>query len=141
MNRPSLRRVTNQQGFSLILVLIVLLVLGGLALASVRLQSLDQRIQAFEVLSLRAFYAAETGAQAYGSQLFPVSGSASLSCAAVLPGYSFSSPGLTDCRGQIENCRLFEVAGSRYLRFESVGQCGAGLERASRRIKIMVQQL
>lgn len=131
----------SMQGFSLVLVLLLLLVVGGLAMATLRLQSLDERSQAFEVLSLRAFYAAESTAQAYGSQLFPATANPTLDCAASLPSWNFSAQGLTDCQGRIENCQLLVVAGQRYLRFESVGACGSGLEQASRRIKIMVQQL
>ncbi len=131
----------QQHGFSLILVLVVLLVLGGLGMAMTRLLSADERSVSLEVLSLRAFYGAESAAQAYAASLFPVAGGSSLSCSASLPSYSFSVAGLVDCQGRIENCQLLEVSPERYLRFEAVGNCGSGQERATRRLRIMVQQL
>ena len=84
---------------------------------------------------MRAFYAAESGAQIALNRVFV--GAQTCSNALVDIDYDSSgvSPGLDQC-DTVLNCRLDTVAGINYYTFTSTATCGVGFEQAQRSIEV-----
>ncbi|MDF0535236.1 MSHA biogenesis protein MshP [Shewanella sp. A32] len=93
------QRYSRQQGSALVIAIFVIVVMSILAAALLRIGSnADEGIN-IEVWSLRAFNAANSGADAALAKLFPVTGTSS-GCAAV--GASWAPPDVTGFHG----CRV-----------------------------------
>ncbi|MCO7226302.1 hypothetical protein [Pleionea sp. CnH1-48] len=134
---PKSSRLIQQQGFSMLTVLFILVLLGVLAVAMVRLNQSSNVSVAQEVLSIRAFFAAESGAQSAASEIFPISGAGSCSNRTI----NFTTAGLTGCRAQL-TCSSFTVDSEVYYRITSVGSCAIGTEyEASRTLQTLLKEI
>jgi MSHA biogenesis protein MshP len=92
-----------------------------------------------QILSQRAFYAAESGAQAAVTEALYGSG-----CASVPSSLSFTQAGLNTCSANLSCSEVqADINGSPALEsvytLVSVGQCGAGAEASQRVVEVRVR--
>ncbi len=128
--------VKKVKGFSLIAALFVIVILGLLAAALYRMTQTANVGVAQEVLSIRAFLAAESGAQTAAMEAFPLGGAGVCNSRTI----NFSSNGLVNCSVNI-TCSAFASAGETYYQIESQGQCSTGDLQASRTLEVMLRPL
>lgn len=133
----------RQAGFSMPIAVFVLVIMALLAAAIVQISSRNNLSSAQEVLSTRAFYAAESGASWAMSQLFFNSaGSATkafsdTTCASPVNGQTlnFTVPGLAGCSAVLA-CTAETIDAIGYYRVTSTGACGAGQVQATRVVQV-----
>ncbi len=129
------RNLKRQQGVGLPAALFVIVILAMVVLAMVDLQISSGRSLGFQVLSTRAFYAAETGVQ-LGAHRIIVGGG---DCSAVTGTQSLDgAEGLSGCQVTLA-CSRVSVAGEDYFRLTGTGNCGTGVEAASRVVEVQVR--
>ncbi len=129
----------TQRGMSLIMVLFILVVASLLAVAMAQLNRGGSNAVGIEIQSVRALFAAESGAQLAAMKIFPISG-ATPACPASSFSQTFSAGALSGCAASMtcasasaENRTVFTVA--------STGTCGSGDSYARRRITIGLRSL
>lgn len=132
-----------QAGFSLPVAIFVLVVLSLLGAAMTRMLATGAQSVGFEVLSARAFYAAESGAQWGMNTLFPPIGPPAGTCFAQ-QNLSFGASGLNGCNAQVTCAGPVVVANaggatSTQFRISSRGTCGSGTDTATRVIEVGAQ--
>lgn len=128
----------KQQGISLAFLLFAIIVISLLAGALMRLNSQSAVAVAQQVMSTRAFFAAESGANLQALNIFPVSGAAG-SCANQT--YSFTNQGLSGCQAST-TCSEILVDSIRYYQVVSQGQCNIGNPlQATRTLEIRLKQV
>jgi MSHA biogenesis protein MshP len=129
----------RQRGAGLPIALFVITVLALLVTTMSQLQQTSGELTGLQVQQTRAFYAAETGAQASLNLLLPPDGSAGQLCA-TSPFYqrTFSQPGLQGCSATV-SCTSAMVDGAGYYTLRSEGVCGAGPDEAKRLIEVRAQ--
>ena len=110
----------TQRGFSLPVVVGVIVLAAVLGTAMVSLVSTGQQSIALEVVSTRAFYAAESGAQYGMHRLFPPDGGPP-SCAAA--NLAFNTNGLSGCSATISCASTGPVNGNMFYTITSSGRC------------------
>ena len=116
-----------------------LFVITILALITVALTDLEQSSGvsfSLDVNSMRAFYAAESGAQVAMNRIFPPDTGGG-SC--VSPTVTFTAKGLNGCRASIA-CSVVTVDSISYYTLRSTGACGSGLDLAERLIEVRARQ-
>jgi MSHA biogenesis protein MshP len=123
-------------GFSLVAALFIIVVLGILAAALFRMTQTSNIAVAQEVLSIRAFFAAESGAHAAAMRIFPLAGASSCSAQTI----NFTAAGLVGCSANV-NCTSFVAEGITYYRVASEGQCGSGDLQTSRTVEVMLKDI
>lgn len=131
IRRPAPGR--RERGFSLPVIIFILVVLALLGTALTRLAATGSQSVAFETLSTRAFYAAESGAQWGMAQLFPLNNGAA-NCAPNTT-LNFNPTGLNGCSATVL-CTLQTAGGKTFYRVRSQGTCGTGADAATRRIEV-----
>ncbi len=137
---PETSPIGRQRGFLLPLALFMMLVLGLLALGLWRVSAQTNIGAVQELISVQAFYAAESGAQEGMSLLFYPDASSRATvdgqCAAInlLRGYD-NIPGLNNCSAQI-SCARQEMNETSFYTITSHGQCQAGSLQAQRTIEV-----
>ncbi len=124
----------RQKGIGLPAALFVIVVVGFLVVAIHQLLDVGSASVDRRVLSVRAFYAAESGGQLAVTRLFPPSGSAA-SCNSSLINQSFSAAGLNGCSASVE-CQSVAVDGRTIYTLLSTGRCQSGAEQAVRQVEI-----
>lgn len=130
--------VPGQRGFSLVLMLFLIVVVGLLLAAMSRINSSADASIAQEVLSTRALQAAESGIQAMGARLFPLNAPAA-ACPASLPlVLNFTTPGLNSCSVSV-NCTSRVVLGQTRYAVEATGNCTVGNQSARRKLQVGMQ--
>lgn len=132
-----------QAGFSLPVAIFVLVLLSLLGAAMTRMLATGAQSLGFEVLSTRAFYAAESGAQWGMNTLFPPMGPPAATCFAQ-QNLSFSTSGLNGCSAQVTCAGPVVVANaggatSTQFRISSRGACGSGTDMATRVLEVGAQ--
>lgn len=137
MLRDSLRSGAHQRGATLPVVILVLVLLAVLGTAMVQLNATGQRSVALEVISTRAFYAAESGAQFALGRILPRDGTPAACGSWPL---SFDPPGLRGCSAQVNCTGPRTRQGNNYYTIVSQGQCGTGESRARRTIEVGVRE-
>lgn len=125
--------VTREAGFSLPIIIFILVVLALLGTALTRLAATASQSVAFETLSTRAFYAAESGAQWGMTQLFPLNNGAA-NCAPSTT-LNFNPTGLSGCSATVL-CALQTADGKAFYKVRSQGTCGTGADTATRTIEV-----
>lgn len=128
-----------QRGVSLILVLFLLVVVSLLVAAIAQLNRGGSNAVSMEIQSTRALFAAESGAQIAALQLFPING-ATPGCGAVTTPRAFTAGALNTCSANL-TCTTATAAGRTVYTVTSEGICGAGNDRARRRITIGLRSL
>jgi MSHA biogenesis protein MshP len=126
-----------QQGFSLPVAIFILVVMALVAVAAVSIMQTGQSGVSNDVMSTRAFYAAESGAQQALQQLFPLSGGAAACNASV--NQSYSTDGLNNC-SSTTTCSSQLVNGKNYYILNSTGICASGDIQAVRQVEVMAAQ-
>ena len=125
----------RQAGAGLPVALFVVTVLSLIVLAMAQQQESTGNALNFQVLSQRAYLAAESGVQLGVGSVLPAPSSANqpLDCAGALDQtVPFSGAGLTDCKAVI-SCEHNAV--SSVVTVTAVGQCGVGQSQAERTIQ------
>ncbi len=126
----------RQTGIGLPAALFVIVVLALVAVAITELERSSAESFSFNVLSQRAFYAAESGAQIGLNRLFPPGGAAS-DCNNSYFGVTqtFSQAGLQGCSVNVA-CRADTVGTETVYTLTATGQCGAGADSAIRIVEV-----
>jgi len=134
MNSPQLT-INRQKGIGLpaTVFIIVILALIVVAMSDLTEQSNAGSVQDYQ--SMRAFYAAESGAQVALNRVF-VGGE---TCNNALADIDFDSggdnPGLNNCIAELA-CSSDTVLAVDYMTFTSTATCGTGYEQSTRSIEV-----
>lgn len=134
---PELRNITytKQQGIGLPVALFVITVLALIVVALTDLEESSGISFSLDINSMRAFYAAESGAQVALAEVFPAGGSVG-TCASISPSViSFNASGLNGCQATV-GCSVATDSGISYFSLQSTGSCGSGADRAERVIVV-----
>ena len=128
----------KQAGISLAFLLFAIIIVSLLGAAIIQITSQSNLSNAQQVISTRAFFAAESGAQLQALAIFPVGGGAS-SC--VAQNFSFTTTGINGCTATT-TCTPIAVGGENYYQVTSAGQCNAGQPlQATRTIEIRLKYI
>ncbi|MBL4826896.1 MAG: hypothetical protein JKY66_04150 [Spongiibacteraceae bacterium] len=125
----------TQRGASLVIAIFILVALSLLAAAMINILNTGADSVAREVLSTRALFAAESGAQWKLNAIFPPgSPTATANCNDDDPTLS----GLTFCANAYidVNCTFLPINGSNYFTITSMGLCGPTNEQAARVVEV-----
>lgn len=125
----------KQSGFGLPIAIFILVIMALIGAAAVSITQTSQDSLSNEVLSTRAFYSAESGAQYALGQLFTLDGSAA-TCSAPYASISLSSTGLAGCSATA-TCSSATIASKTYYTITSTGVCSFGSISATRQIEVM----
>lgn len=128
----------SQRGISLILVIFLLIVGSLLVVGLARLNTTLQTSVAREILSVRALFAAESGAQSAAMRIFPIN-AAPAACPANFV-LNFNGSGLDGCRAAL-SCTPVTAAGRTVYTVSSEGVCGGGNDIARRRLTVSLRTL
>jgi MSHA biogenesis protein MshP len=130
---------SRQRGFSLILVLFLLVVVSLLAVSMTRLDSGSSVAVSQEILSTRALFAAESGAQAMAMKVFPINGSST--CPGTV-NLTYTASGLSGCAATVTiACPAITAAGKTVYSVQSEGACNSGTQSARRKVQIGLRTL
>ncbi len=121
----------KQRGLGIATALFFIVVIALLLISLSNLLRSDDAAFSQEVLSLRAFLAAESGAQLGANRLIPPNGVSS--CATTT--YTFTRSGLLGCEAEVI-CVVTTVAANNYYTITSTGSCSYGQHSASREVQI-----
>lgn len=125
----------RQCGFSLAIAMFILVIMALIGAAVVSIMLNNSQSLGSAVLSTRAFFAAQSGAQSALAQLFPLDNSAA-TCSASYPAINYSTAGLSNCSVQV-SCSSQSNAGKTYYTLHSTGTCSLAGLSASREIELM----
>ena len=125
---------SRQSGVGLPLAIFIITVLALIVVGITQLQQGTAEMEIQDLQSTRAFYAAESGAQAALALLFPVSGSAT-SCTAAMYEQSFTTVGINNC-SVVVHCTSQSLGAKTYYTLRSEGSCGQGTDQARRMIEV-----
>ena len=125
----------RQEGLGLVSAIFLILVVSVLVLAIVRTVRTSAEIFTLDVVSHRAFLAAESGAQLGLNRLFPPTGSGTC----VDRVWLLDDVGLASCQASVA-CRSESVAGLSYYTLESDGRCDVGGVVAERRVLLRARE-
>ena len=125
----------KQQGIGLPATIFLIVVLSLIVVAMSDLTESSSLGFGQDLQSMRAFYAAESGAQIALNRVF-VGGQ---TCAAIGGTLDFNAvndnAGLTDCSAAL-SCTQDTVLALEYYTFQSQATCGSGFEQAQRSIEV-----
>jgi len=138
---PSL---ASQQGNMTMMALFVIVVIGMLSMALIKIVSSASNTMLHQVYGLRAHQAAQVGVQSMLQSSFPVGGSANTCNQTITSPSSFSSvPGLTNCAFQA-SCETTNIQFANvdylYYKFSSTGSCSVDTNVVSRTISVDAMQ-
>lgn len=132
------QRASKQSGAGLPLAIFIITVLALIVVTITQLQQGTAEMEIQDLQSTRAFYAAESGAQAALALLFPPDGSAGASCAIPLYENTFGVPGLNGCSVSV-SCSSDNLGATTYYTLTSRGTCGSGLDQSRRIVEVRAQ--
>lgn len=121
------------------MVIFLMVVVGLLLAALAQLNRGSAATLSQEVLSTRALFAAETGAQAVAMKVFP-RGAAVAGCPAGAQNFSFTTTGLASCSAQV-TCTTTTVGTQTRFLLDSSGSCSGGTEQGFRRIEVALRTM
>lgn len=124
----------HQAGLGLVGAVFVIVVVGLLAVAMAKMLEADKLSQSYEVLGLKAFLAAESGAQLGVNRLLAPDGVGSC----VTTTASLEATSLRFCTAEV-SCTLTTSAGQSLYTINATGSCSAGDMIASRTIEVRVE--
>jgi MSHA biogenesis protein MshP len=135
----------KQKGSALVIAIFIIVVMTLLGSALVKIISSNAETIAYEVIGIRAFQAAQTGAQRKMSELFPLKPNAGNVCDNNPVTYSFITiKGLENCEAVKVKCSNDTVApvnGISYYTITSTGQCTVAGISTSRKIEISARSM
>jgi len=121
----------QQDGLGLVGAIFVIVVVALLSVAMSRMLEADKLAQSYEILGLKAFLAAESGAQLGVNRLMPPDSVGSCSART----FSFEADSLRFCSAVVA-CTLTSANGEDFFTLSSLGQCTAGDFTASRSLEV-----
>ena len=128
----------KQKGISLAFLLFTIIIVSLLAAALMKLNSQSALSVAHQVISTRAFFAAESGANLQALAIFPVNGSAG---ACAIQTYNFTNPGLSGCTAST-TCSSRVINSINFYSVSSQGVCNNGQPlQATRVIEIRLKNI
>jgi len=128
---------TYQKGVSMAFLLFAIIIISLLAAGLMRLNSQSSVSNVQQVISARAFFAAESGANLQALRIFPVAGGAP-NCSNP-PPFNFAANGLSGCTATT-TCNATLINGVNYFTVTSIGQCNVGQPlQATRRIQVRLR--
>ncbi len=125
----------KQQGVGLVAAIFVITVMALVSAGISKLVVTSQQSYGHEILSAKAFLAAESGAQLAINAVMPPSGSGS--CVDATP--TLVAIGLAGCQVSTRCILTGPIDGISYYSIESTGQCGADADLAIRKLTLRVQ--
>jgi MSHA biogenesis protein MshP len=125
------REHSSQAGLGLVSAIFLIVVVAALVVAITGMVRSSAEVFAQEVVSYRAFLAAESGAQLGLNRLFAPAGAG----ACGNWNWDLSDFGLPSCEASVA-CRAETVAGTNYYTLESDGRCDVGNFIAERGILV-----
>ena len=128
----------TQRGFSLPVAIFIIVIMALLGAAMVSILQSGQQSAGTAVMSTRAFFAAQTGAQQALANLFPLDGSAA-SCLSPYPAFNYSNNGLAGCTAVV-SCSSSIIGSKTYYTLNSTGTCDVSSIRAVRQILIQARR-
>jgi len=124
----------HQRGLGLVGAIFLIVVVALLAVAMSRMLETDSKSYSYEILALKAFYAAESGAQLGTNRVLPPLGVSS--CADRT--FTFQDPALQACSATV-TCATVLVDAQTYYTLTSVGVCTAGDLLARRTVQVRLK--
>lgn len=124
----------NQAGLGLVGAVFVIVVVALMAVAMARMLEADKLTQSYEVLGLKAFLAAESGAQIGVNRLLAPDSVGSC----ITETENLLADSLRFCTAQI-TCGLMTSDGESFYTITSRGSCSAGDLVASRTLEVRVR--
>lgn len=135
---------SRQRGAGLIMAIFLITVMALIVTTITQLQQGTAEMESLDIQSVRAFYAAESGAQLALTQLLPADGSVGASCdgGTLYSRSPFPKEGLRDCSVTV-TCNqatvVSEGENENYYTLTSTGTCGSGLDQGRRVIEVRAQ--
>jgi MSHA biogenesis protein MshP len=124
----------KQRGFSLAIAIFIIVIMALLGAAMVSIMQSSQQSLSTAVLSTRAFFTAQSGAQQALASLFPLD-SGSPNCPATYPTMTYTASGLAGCSAVV-TCRSDIIGSKTYYTLHSTGSCGISGSNAVREIEV-----
>jgi MSHA biogenesis protein MshP len=135
-NRKAHQSFSKQRGISMAFLLFAIIIVSLLAAALIRINSQSELSVAQQVISTRAFFAAESGANLQALAVFPVGGGAG---ACSNQNYNFTNNGLNGCSASTQ-CSAILIDTSTFYQIISQGQCNSGQPlQATRTIEVRLK--
>lgn len=131
-----------EQGFSIIMAIFILVVLGLLAVAMLSIISAGSDSVAREVLSARALMAAKSGAERKLNEIFPPGAVVNPAACQTSPATSYAGfSGLVGCSNVsvVVDCTFVTVNTVSYFTVTSEGRCGPSAEPAVRIVEVQAK--
>lgn len=128
---------SRQRGAGLPFALFILVVLSFIAVAIAFLSEDSGQRFGLEINSMRAFYAAESGAQIAVHRRVPPSGSPT-ACASNMLNLSFTTSGLAGCSVSVD-CVSSSLGSQTYSTLTSTGVCGSLNDEARRIVQVRIK--
>jgi MSHA biogenesis protein MshP len=129
----------RQKGLGLPSALFLIIVMILIVAAINQLNEVNASAYGREWLSMRAFYAAESGAQISAVRALNPSQALGACDNNFISNQVLSNPGLNGCRISV-SCYSQSVEGDIYFTFTSTGTCGNGTDIANRVIQVRLLQ-
>jgi MSHA biogenesis protein MshP len=123
----------SQAGLGLVGAVFVIVVVALLSLAMSRMLEADKLTFSYEILGLKSFLAAESGAQLGVNRLIPPDATGTCSDQT----FAFEVPALRFCTATV-SCNQITSSGETFFTLSSRGQCLAGEFVASRTVEVRV---
>ena len=129
--------IRAQRGAGLPLAIFLITVMALITVTIAQLQQTTGEMESLDIQSTRAFYAAESGAQLFLTDVVPPNADGDVTCPPS-PTFNFEQEGLSGCTAEI-GCDLDNDTEPLIATVTSTGICGTGMDRASRRIEVRVR--
>jgi MSHA biogenesis protein MshP len=127
------RKRKKQHGLGLVGAIFVIVIVSLLSVSMSKMLEADQVAQSYEILSLKAFLAAESGAQLGVNRLIPPGGGGN--CADRT--FKFVNDALKFCRADV-TCSAEAVGSNTYYALTSTSQCEAGSFVTRRTVQVRI---
>lgn len=141
--RPPQRQTgcSVQQGAGLPLAIFLITVMALIVVTLAQLQQTTGEMESLDVQSVRAFYAAESGAQLALTRVIPKDPDQPIDTAACTGGIyeeDFDQGSLSGCDVNVD-CEWASGSEGEVATLYSQGTCGSGLDQAQRQIEVRAQ--
>jgi len=125
--------LNKQRGLGLPVAIFIIVVMAFIAVGVTQMTTASSKSYAQNVLSTRAFYAAESGAQL---RLNTVISTSPCACGTAGQTFTFSVTGLNNCQA-VTTCNQLTAGADTYCTISSVGSCDGS--NAVRQIEVRVK--
>jgi len=134
-NKYSRKTLKKQQGIGLPATVFIIVILSLIVVAMGDLTESSNLGFGQDYNSMRAFYAAESGAQVALNRVFVGTQICGDTWADIDFDNGSANPGLDNCVAELA-CTQNDVTGSNYYTFTSTATCGSGFEVSTRSIEV-----